>query len=211
MKSKLVISLAASLIAFLMRFLKLTNKWSWLNSERLEIAKTQPVIFAFWHGRLLMIPPFRPKGAKINVLISHHSDGALIARVQSKFGIGTIRGSTSKDGKNKGGLVAIREIMRAIKNNECLAITPDGPRGPARKVSGNIVEIAKKLELPIIPVTYSCTKFWQLKTWDGFVIPKPFGKGVFAIGEVIPFERAEELEEEMNKLTLEADFAVKNL
>lgn len=128
-----------------------------------------------------------------------------------RFGYGTIRATRGSKGKGKGGLKAIKEMMKAKKDNIPIAITPDGPKGPARIVGGNVVEIAKMLDLPIIPVTFSTKNAKVLRTWDRMVIAKPFGKGVFIIGEPIPPSRADELEDRMNAITDEADLVAKTL
>jgi hypothetical protein len=215
LKSGWVIGIAAFLIASLIKLNHLTIRWKTINPHVYDIVRNQynsSVVVAFWHGRLLMIPPNSPRDFKINVLISNHSDGELIARVQGHFGLKTVRGSTAKAGKRgKGGLSAIREMLRIKEKGEIIAITPDGPRGPARKVSQNALEILKKLEMPVIPVTFSCTKFKLANSWDSFMIAKPFGKGVFALGEPILPQDVDKLEEAMNKLTDEADFVVKTL
>lgn len=165
---------------------------------------------ALWHGRLMMVPCFIPSNIHKNVVVSTHSDGEIIARVQKYLRVKTIRGST-----NKGGIGAVREIMKKLHSGESVAITPDGPRGPARKVNGTLVDIAKKLDIPIIPATFSCGKHKKAKSWDSFMIAKPFGKGVFICGDpLLPSDAdfgAEKLEKILNQITDEADVAVKTL
>lgn len=213
LKSPSVIRFGAVLITFYIKFVGLTTRWKVINGHVIEKDyRYKPFIIAFWHGRLLMIPYLTPKGAKGHVLSSKHRDAAMIAAVQKKFGFDMIWGSSrGKTGKDKGGSGAIRQMVRAKRKGEAIAITPDGPRGPARKVGGQIIEIAKLLELPIIPVTFSTSRCRIIGSWDSFMLAKPFGKGVFIVGDPIPPNRAEELEERMNKLTDEADIAVKTL
>ena len=136
LKSDFIISLAAFLIAYYIRFVGVTTKWKVINGHILESYRHKSFIVAFWHGRILMIPYLVPRKAKANVVISTHSDGELIARVQAYFGFNVIRGSSFNKNKtkNKGGYTAIREMIRARARGEVIAITPDGPRGPARKV-----------------------------------------------------------------------------
>ena len=200
LKSQVVISLAAIAICFYIKLVKLTSRWEVVNYKVAEEYANKPVLVAFWHSRLLMVPPFVPKNAKINVVISNHSDGELIAKVQKLFGFKTIRGSSSK-----GGTKALREIISARKRGEIIAITPDGPRGPAQKVGGNAAEIAKLLSLPIIPITYGFKNAKIANSWDKFIIPHPFGKGVFIVGEPIMPENAHMLETALNELTKKAD------
>ncbi len=211
LKSKFIISLGAWLIAAYIRFVGITTKWHRIEHTNLEEWRGKAFLLAFWHGRLLMIPYCTPRKVKANILISNHSDGEIIAQVQEHFGFGSIRGSSGKNGKQKGGSEAIRGMIAAKERKEAIVITPDGPRGPAKKVSATTVKIAKMLDLPIIPVTFSVSRCKIAKSWDSFMIAKPFGKGVYAVGEPILPENAHELEAIMNKLTEEADFAVKTL
>ncbi len=212
LKSHAFISVAASLIAAYIRFVGITTRWKVVNGDILKKDfRGKPFILTFWHGRLLMIPYCAPRGYRANVLNSPHSDGELMVQTLRRFGFGTIRATSGSKGKSKGGMKAIKEMIRAKQRNEPIAITPDGPKGPARKVGGNVTEIAKMLDLPIIPVTFSMTNAKIARTWDSLIIAKPFGKGIFIIGEPIPPARADELETIMNAITDEADLAVKTL
>ena len=206
LKSDFFISACACVIYLYINLVGLTARWKYINKQIADEYKDKPCLMAFWHGRLLMIPYFKPSNAKVHVVISHHRDGELIAKTQKLFGLGTIRGSSSK-----GGLKALREIIRIRQEGGIVAITPDGPRGPAQKVGGRAVEIAKMLEVPIIPVTYSMKSAKIAKSWDSFMLPHPFGKGVFAIGHPIMPHEADKLEDALNELTNEADIAARSL
>ncbi|MCW5729857.1 MAG: lysophospholipid acyltransferase family protein [Alphaproteobacteria bacterium] len=140
----------------------------------------QPFIIAFWHGRLLMMPACWRTERTMRMLISRHRDGELIARVIAGFGLGSIRGS-SREGAGQ----AIREMVRAIKAGECVGITPDGPRGPARRASDGAVAVARLTDAPILPAAYSAWPARQLASWDGFLLPLPFCRGVIAWGQPI--------------------------
>lgn len=209
LKNKYAIATASFFITSALRLINLTMSNKTVGIENFEKANKggeQPLFLCFWHGRLLMMPFSAPKGNKINILVSQHSDGQISSRIQKAFGLQIIFGSSSKGGSN-----AIRGILRAVKKKELFALTPDGPRGPARKVGGLTVEIAKKLDIPIIPVTFSCNKFKRLNSWDSLIIPKLFSKGIFMIGEAKKFESSKELEDAMNAITDEADRAAQNL
>lgn len=213
LKSGFFAALAPWLIYFYVNLIGITGKWKYIGGIPDEY-KGKPFIIAFWHGRLLMIPYFRPRWATIHVVMSNHRDGTIIANAQAKFGFKAIRGSSTKSGRgatDKGGVKVIRAMVQAKKNNEVVAITPDGPRGPALKVSGSTVEIAKLLEVPIIPVTYSFKNAKTAKSWDSFMLPRPFGKGVFAVGKPIMPHEADKLEVALNELTKEADIAAQSL
>ena len=122
------------------RFVYLTNRWSVEGGDwtcRLT-SEGRTFICAFWHGRLLMMPLAWHGLAPFHMLISAHRDGRIIAGAMSYFGIGTIAGST-----RRGGSLALREILKRLKEGGCVGITPDGPRGPAMTVSIGIVNIAR--------------------------------------------------------------------
>ena len=110
------------------------------------------IIIAFWHGRQVMMPlAYRGTGASI--LISQHRDGELIARIMRSFGFGAIRGSTTR-----GGVRAIRELIREGRKGGDLVVTPDGPKGPACHVQQGVLYVARMTGFPIVPLTFACSK-----------------------------------------------------
>lgn len=170
----------------------------------------KPIILAFWHGRLLMMPKAWPVSQPIHMLISQHRDGQLIARTVGHFGIQTAAGSSTR-----GGSGALRVMLKALRNGENVGITPDGPRGPRQRATDGVIHIARMSGAPVIPLAYAARRRRLLHTWDRFMVPLPFSGGVFVWGEpltvprdadaaVIEHLRAE-LEARMNALTAEAD------
>src|SRR5262249_28724431 len=115
-----------------------TNRWTVENDEwpRRLLAEGRPFIGAFWHGRMLMIPMGWRRMAPMHMLISAHRDGRIISDAVSYFGIETIAGST-----RRGGPSAVRALLKALANGNCVALTPDGPRGPAMHASIGIVNL----------------------------------------------------------------------
>lgn len=204
-KLDITIKIVARLIRVALSLLYLTMRCKMVGNQDLA-GREGSFILSFWHGRLLMMPNVAGKGHRVSVLVSFHADGRLIAEVQKCYNFKVIYGSSSK-----GGLSALRQIFRVVKNGEILAITPDGPRGPARKIGGEIIEIAKILDIPIIPVTFACDRFFKVNSWDKLLVPKPFAKGIFIFGEPKKYASNEELEQALNQITDEADIAVKNL
>ena len=101
-------------------------------------------------------------------VISASRDGQYISDLVSHFGIGCLRGSSSRGGAN-----AQREAIRAIQNGKHIAITPDGPRGPRYTMKRGPVQLASITGKPIVLVAINASKYWQFKSWDGFQIPKP--------------------------------------
>lgn len=172
-------------------------------------AKGERIIVAFWHGRLLMMP-FAYPGKPGAILISQHRDGEYISRIATILGFEVIRGSATR-----GGMRALKQMIRAIKGRLNLVITPDGPKGPRAKVKSGIVEMAKLTGAPIVPVSFSASRRRFLKSWDAFLVPVPFSRAVYIWGEpmYVPptatkaevAKHQEALEERLDLLTMKAD------
>jgi lysophospholipid acyltransferase (LPLAT)-like uncharacterized protein len=122
-------------------------------------------LYAFWHETLLFATLFR---IKVCTLISKHADGELIAQVCRHLRIGVVRGSTTN-----GGIGGLWDLLAAAKHSH-LAITPDGPKGPRRRVQLGTIFLASKTGLPIVPFGVGFAKAWRAKTWDRFAVPYPF-------------------------------------
>ena len=104
------------------------------------------------------------------VLISSHFDGELISRTIKYFGLGTLAGSTNRNAAR-----VLIQAIKTIKEGYDIGITPDGPKGPRHEVADGIIVMAQKTKAKIVLVEIKPTKFWQLNSWDKFIIPKPFG------------------------------------
>jgi len=126
---------------------------------------------------------------KIAVMISEHFDGEIIARTIDSFGFESIRGSSKK-----GGARVLIAALKKLKNGYDIAITPDGPRGPRMSVAAGIVRLSQKADAYIVPLSYSASQCWRLRSWDRFVIPKPFSTLHFFVGK--PFKLTGMSEEE---------------
>jgi lysophospholipid acyltransferase (LPLAT)-like uncharacterized protein len=163
-------------------------------------------INVFWHARLLMLP-FAYTGKLIHVLISSHGDGEVIANVIKGFGFNLVRGSSSK-----GGGKAFREMVHLARDNHDLAITPDGPRGPSEVVKLGVATLARMSGRPIVPLSFSCSRGKRFASWDRFMLPYPFSRGVIVWGEPLFWEAGEEpeafrlrIEEALRETTAKAD------
>jgi len=132
----------------------------------------EPLLWAFWHNQLLisayMFERFFParRGA---AMASQSKDGEIISAIIAAFGLRPIRGSSSR-----GGARALVEMKRAHDDGFDVAITPDGPRGPVYHVNPGIVKLAQLTGGKIFPMHIAYSRCWRLKSWDGFMIPKPF-------------------------------------
>ncbi len=196
---------------FVLRLLSLTIRKKVLFPERAQEFwdKDQRVIIAFWHQRLLLMP-FLPHSGRVGMMISRHRDGEFIARAVKFFGIESVRGSTTR-----GGLAALRAMVRFYRTGANLAITPDGPQGPRHIVQMGTVELARQTGAPILPVTYSASRKKVFGSWDRFILPLPFCRAVYLWGEPlwVPRETGKKeleekrllLEDRLRGITEEAD------
>lgn len=113
-------------------------------------------------------------------MISSSRDGELITAVGSFLGYTAVRGSSTRGGKE-----ATREMVQYLEQGKSCAITPDGPRGPRRQMKMGTVQIARLTGCSVVPFGFAAEHPWRLKSWDQFIIPKPFSRGVFVYGEPI--------------------------
>ena len=143
---------------------------------RLRAAK-QPIILACWHGQLLPLM-WHHRGEGVSVLISEHKDGEIVARVAQRLGFVTIRGSTSR-----GGGRALLTLSRLLTEGRDVAITPDGPRGPAHVYAPGALIAAQRAGAPVVPIAMAVDRAWRLRSWDRFTVPKPFARITVAYGE----------------------------
>ncbi len=161
------------------------------------------VVHAFWHGHILPLE-YVYRGRRIFVLSSWHRDGEMSARLMTGLGYGVERGSTSR-----GSVRGLLKMIARARSGCDLAITPDGPRGPARRAQTGILYLAAKSGAVIIPVTVAASRYRRLSSWDGFLIPLPFSRVIVVHGE--PFEPPDRdlgsvgLEQEAVRLGLELD------
>ncbi|HYM29926.1 MAG TPA: lysophospholipid acyltransferase family protein [Candidatus Cybelea sp.] len=200
------------LTARYIRLVWATGRWRVIGGEHPESfwRADKPFIGAFWHGRILMMPCAWSTNRRMNMLISQHRDGELIARTIGHFGLCALRGSS-----RKGGTQALRAMLRALRAGECVGVTPDGPRGPRMRAADGIVSLARLAGIPILPATFGVSRRRLLSSWDRFVIALPFSRGVIVWGA--PIKVAEDadaaaieaaraaVEAALNRITDEAD------
>jgi len=115
-------------------------------------SRGQPVIIAFWHAQQLMMP-LAYRGREAHILISQHRDGELISQIVAQFGLRSVRGSSTR-----GGVLAMRELIRLGRSGVDVVVTPDGPKGPRQVAKLGVIQLAKATGLPIIPLAFSCSK-----------------------------------------------------
>ncbi len=184
-KSRAFQATIAWIVATFMRLVFYTNKWQYINRSCVDIyLKTnKPFIACFWHNRLGLMTYARLPGMKFNILISGHADGRLIAKTISHHKVNTIAGSTSK-----GSSEAVRKVLQALGKGEYVGVTPDGPRGPRFSINPGLIQLARKAGVDLLPVAYATSRRVVFNSWDRFILPLPFGRGVFVYGEPVKLD-----------------------
>jgi lysophospholipid acyltransferase (LPLAT)-like uncharacterized protein len=172
-----------------------------------HIDGTPQYILTFWHRQMLPLLGRSRWKRPIAVMTSRSKDGDISTNVLALFGVESARGSSTR-----GGSTALRGLLRLARDGKSLVFTPDGPRGPEGVVKDGVIFAAQASRLPIMPMAYAAKKFFQLRSWDRMIIPKPFSKGVILYGAPIGIPRdgdAEEwrviVEQKLNELSAEAE------
>lgn len=182
--------LGSIIIRLLVRTLRIEERPKDLRQKFKD--RGEGLIYAFWHRMMLVLGPVG-RNSNIHVLISQHTDGEYIAQVIKRLGYVVIRGSTTR-----GGARAMINLVRKARTGFPIAITPDGPRGPRYVVQTGIIYLGQKSGVPILPAALGLSSYWELPSWDRFIIPKPFSKALVLYGDPIyvpPKLNKEQIEE----------------
>ncbi len=190
----LVVWLVASVLLATLRY-KIRNAAGY---QKFTQAR-QPVIFAFWHGQQLAMFGVRA-GHRLTVMTSHSRDGEMQTRICRRFGFSVVRGSSSR-----GGLAGLLGLARSLREGSSLALTVDGPRGPAFVAKSGVVALARLSGAPIMPVAAAFRRKYEFsRAWDRFLLPLPFTRTRLSFGEPIQVSAdtpAAELDQIAHKLT----------
>ncbi len=205
-RDALLIGAAAALGPVFLRTLGATWRVSVTGEETVErLRGAGGLVHAFWHGHLPALE-YVYRGRGIVVLSSLHRDGEISARLMTALGYDVVRGSSSR-GSTRG----LMKMLAAAKESRAVAITPDGPRGPAGSVQRGIFLISDRARAPIVPVGVAARPAARLASWDRMLVPLPFATVVVSHGEPIPpspdrglDERADELRRAIDAATAEA-------
>lgn len=191
-----------------------------LGDEHAEkvIKDGKPVIPCYWHQNhmfgIYYMLQLRKRGLKLGFLISPSRDGEVPAQIAESWGLRAIRGSS-----NRTGAKALKELYELITKEGISPVnTSDGPTGPIHKFKPGALMLAQMTGAPILPVSYSASSYWELKSWDKFIIPKPFSTVVIAVGEPRYVEKGigmmemepvqKEMEDTLNNLAEQAKQAL---
>ena len=215
MSAAVVTALAPAATAAIVKFLGVTLRIRAVGVDGLAPLWTagRPLIYAVWHGRIVMMPWLhvwlrRTRGARpVAVLASRSRGGEIVSRYVARFGLATVRGSSSR-----GGAGALRQLVASVRAGEDVAVIPDGPRGPRRQLQPGVVTLAALTGAPIVPLAFAARPARRLASWDEQLVPLPFSRSVVVFGEPISVRRdadreraAKEVERALNDTTADAD------
>jgi lysophospholipid acyltransferase (LPLAT)-like uncharacterized protein len=141
-----------------------------------------PRIYVFWHENILA-PLYLRGHCRLTMLLSQHKDADILARIAYHFGFDCVRGSTYR-----GGARAIWELFERSRRQH-LTITPDGPRGPRRKLAQGPIYLASRLQLPLVVMGFGYDRPWRARSWDRFAVPRPFSRARAVIGPPLMLPR----------------------
>ncbi|MEO8054064.1 MAG: DUF374 domain-containing protein [Acidobacteriota bacterium] len=151
-------------------------------------AKGKKPLHAIWHQRMVG-GILAHRGEGYVTMASQSEDGEIIATFLKYWGFVAARGSSSR-----GGDVGSAEFLEALKSSPGGALTPDGPRGPARKCKRGILALAEQGNGLVLPSSSSSSNPRFLNSWDRFLMPLPFSRCVVVFGP--PLERGSDETEE---------------
>lgn len=192
--------LLARLLSLYLGWVYRSTRWTLLGEAHAEGFATtgRPVIIAFWHERLPMMPmlwrevhrrhPAGTAGWKPHVLVSGHRDGRFIGEVVSRFDLVMVHGSSTR-----GGAAGLRALRRVLDSGSPAAITPDGPRGPRRQAAPGLAQLAALTGVAVLPTAAATTRHRLLRSWDRMMLPLPFGRGVLVCGAPVAVPRQDPL------------------
>ncbi len=152
--------------------------------------RQRPLIYVVWHGRMLLAPWLstrlaHTRGARrVSVLASRSRDGERVARYVTRFGLGAVRGSSSR-----GGAAGLRALVAAVRGGEDVALVPDGPRGPSGRLQPGVVVLAALTGAPVVPFAVAARPAHRLGSWDTLLVPLPFARCALVLGEPLSVER----------------------
>lgn len=174
------VSVLAWLAWVVLRGVRLTVRFDTVGADVLERnwRAGRPMVFAFWHGRSIMLP-FLVRGRRdAYIMNSSHRDGEIITRALERFGIRSTRGSSSR-----GAVAGTIALLRALRRGNSVALIPDGPRGPAGIAKAGAVELANAGRAPLYPLAFSASRSVRLRGWDRMMLPLPGARVLCVVGE----------------------------
>jgi len=202
LKSRVTSIITGKVLYWYLRLVRATSSIEYVyedgfSKEKFESSRN--TVFIYWHQELASsVMLFEQIGSTINALISPHSDGQIISNVVSNAGGRTIAGST-----NKSPISAVKSIISVLRSGGNVIVTPDGPKGPAREINSNIMNIAAKTSSLIVPVSIKASRKIEFNSWDKFHFPLPFSKIKIKFATPIHSTANKDIDDKALKLSLD--------
>ncbi len=193
LKQRLALAVLPPVGAALIRLLGATLKYEEIGDAGAHADENPETrVYCMWHRSLLSVA-YHFRKRKIAILISPSFDGELITQTIQRVGYTTIRGSSSRGGA--AGLLGMQRVLEAEDGTRCnyAAFTADGPRGPVYQAKPGGVKLAQQVGGGVGIFYAAPIRAWKLRSWDGFLIPKPFSTVV--IGWHMPVAVSPEVDE----------------
>ena len=174
--------IGAFLVRFVLRLILMTCRFTFVDRCGFaERSKKGNCVLLVWHNRLTLVHHFLFERGGPNLytaVVSASRDGLLLSGMTLTNPYARVIQVAARKRH-----AALREMVRSLQRDEVLLVTPDGPRGPRYQVKSGSLYAAKSTGAEIIPFSYTASKFWQLRSWDKMIIPKPFSRIVVGVGE----------------------------
>ncbi|MCB8879127.1 DUF374 domain-containing protein [Acidisoma cellulosilytica] len=185
----------ARFVGFYLAMVYRTTRWDFVGLENLAPTTHEktPGLVCFWHERLPMMSMLAIEAQRLGasmrtyVLVSGHNDGRFIGQAVGRFNLGTVIGSSSK-----GGATSLRNMLLLLREGSNIAITPDGPRGPAKVAAAGVAQLAAATGAPIYAASAQCRFHMRMPSWDRMILPFPipFSRGVIVVEPAFTVPRA---------------------
>ena len=180
-KNNFFLNIFANLVFLSLWIIKSTSNWKGVNEQIIEkeLTKKKTLIVLIWHHQLMGSTfswKFKPK---LRPIATSHRDGQLSTLVQKKFGLDPLL--RKKDNPT----FLIKNISKAVQNEDCIYITPDAPHGPPKKINTSIFKLCQKFDLNIAILSFHTNRYFRINSWDKLKIPLPFSKGIYLWGNKI--------------------------
>lgn len=210
MLNTLLVTVVPRTVAIMMRLWFLTCKVRHHNVENFALAgdNSKPLIASFWHYSFFYLF-YHVRKYQATVMVSASRDGDYVDKLAKSLGFSTVRGSS-----NNNGIAALKKMLRAVGEGNNAAIVADGSQGPEKIAQPGAILLASRTDAPVIPIIWSASRYFTVKSWDRTAVPKLFSQVDVFYGEPIyvpPRLRPEEmeeyrirLEESLNALYVEA-------
>lgn len=184
----------AAVVGRYLSFALRTTRWRVEGEVHLApFAAGAPAVVAVWHECLPLMPALwlriRRPGVRAHALASRHKDGLFIGAIMRRFGVEMVHGSSARDGRDKGGAAGVRALLEVLAQGSHVVLTPDGPRGPARRAAPGVAQVAGLSGVPVLPCAARTTRARLLPTWDRMILPLLWGRGVLVVGAPIVVPR----------------------